>query len=81
MSGQELEDAVTALARSFAEGLDGLATGDFIREGVLKQGITALVWEVFNQMPDQRDALAESLENWPDLVREAILEERKKAGA
>lgn len=79
MSGQELEDAVTTLARSFAERLDGLATGDFIREGVLKEALTTLIWDLFNKMPDQRVALAEALENWPELIREAIDEEQKKA--
>lgn len=76
-----LEAQIDALSEQYAKDIDALATGDFIRGGVLRQAVCALMWELFRQFPDQRDVLSEALENWPDLIRDAIAEENGKNSA
>lgn len=72
-----IEGVIDEMAKSAAQQVNALATGDFIREGVLKQFVTAFVWALYEEIPDQREALADILENWPELVREAIAQEGK----
>jgi len=74
----EVEAAIDVLANDFANGLAGLVTGDWLREGVLKEGVTAVIWALYGAMPDQREALAEATENWPDLIRDAIADQSAK---
>ncbi|EJU12394.1 hypothetical protein LH128_14032 [Sphingomonas sp. LH128] len=71
----EIEAAVEVLADDFAKGLAGLVSGDWLREGVLKEGVNTLVWAIYREMPDQRPALAEAMENWPDLIKEAMADD------
>jgi len=80
MDKSQLETSIDILANDFASGLAGLATGDFLREGVVKQGITSLVWAVYHAMPDQRAALGEALENWPEIIQDAIASDRREQG-
>jgi hypothetical protein len=63
---------ITDLCEDFAHNLDALATGDFLREGVLRQAISTLVWAIADRMSDQREALADALEHFPDLIREEV---------
>lgn len=72
MDKSQLETSIETLSQDFAEGLSGLVTGEWLREGVLRQGITEVLWAIYDRMPDQRAALAEQLEGWPSLVREAM---------
>lgn len=72
----DLETAITSLTGSFAKQLDALATADYVREGILKEAVTSLIWDLYHQMPDQRRALSESLENWPGIIADAIAADR-----
>lgn len=72
----DLETTITPLTGEFAKQFDALATADYVREGVLKEAVTSLIWDLYHQMPDQRQALADSLENWPAIIADAIATDR-----
>ena len=67
----DLDDQIEALTGQMAAGLDKLAAGSFIREGIVKQAISSLVWDLYATMPDQRDALIEALHGWEHPIRDA----------
>jgi len=71
-----LEARVAEMTATFAADLNRLATRDFIREGVVKEAMTSLIWRLYEEMPDQRAALADALENMPDLIKEAMVEDK-----
>ncbi|MDF2640011.1 MAG: hypothetical protein K0R64_2995 [Novosphingobium lindaniclasticum] len=74
-SPTDLERQISSLCEDFSRELDALATGDFLREGILKEAINTLVWSVADRMSDQREALAEALEHLPDLIRDELAKE------
>lgn len=79
-----LDDQIDEITTAFALKLHGMATGTFIREGLVKEAMNSLIWEIYHAMPDQRVALAEALEQMDGIIRVAIerdAEEERTAAA
>ena len=78
---KDFEDKIDVAADGFARAVDGLATRTYVREGVLKQAVVSVIWALFREMPDEREALAEVLDDWPTIIREADAQDRAKSQA
>ncbi|EQB03707.1 hypothetical protein [Sphingobium sp. HDIP04] len=78
---ETLEQSIEQLADDFATGISDLATGGYLREGVMKQGVTAVIWAVYHAFPDQRFELAEFLEDWPNVINNAIRDDKSEERA
>lgn len=66
---------IDRLTRELAETLAAMSESSFIREGLLKHAVTSFVWDLFDKFPGERDGLIDALENWPDLIRDAVTKE------
>ncbi|WIA58026.1 hypothetical protein N6H05_09610 [Sphingobium sp. WTD-1] len=81
METETIEAKINLASDTFAKSIDAMATGGFVRDGVLKQAVVSVIWALFREMPDQRDALADVLDEWTQTIKEAALEEERRAGA
>lgn len=81
MAGQpEFETKIYEAADTFAQTINQLATRTYIREGILRQSVTAVIWALFNEMDDTREALADVLEDWPKIIQDADDQDRRQRG-
>lgn len=75
----DLEAEIARLTKDFGTKLSTLSSSPFIRDGVVKEAISSLIWDIYYAMPDQRDALADVLEDMPQIIRGAVREDQDKA--
>lgn len=73
------EDRIQHAADYFAEQIDEIATRAYVREGILKQAVVSAIWALFEKMPEQREALADVLEDWPAVIRQAAASDQEEA--
>lgn len=74
----DIKVMIDAAAEDFAAVIDGLSGGAYVCEGVLKQAVTSAIWALYRKMPDARSALAEILDDWPPIIREATEADEKR---
>lgn len=69
---------IDRLTEEFADTLLTFSDSSFIREGILKHAVTGLLWDLYEKFPNERHCLADALENWPDLIKDAMANDAKK---
>lgn len=74
-----LDAKIDQLTAQLADGIVNLSSSGFIREGIVKQTIVSLVWDIYRVMPDQREALIEALDDWEHTLKEAIAKDGDSA--
>ncbi|MFC3442749.1 hypothetical protein ACFOKF_16360 [Sphingobium rhizovicinum] len=77
----DLEEKIESASEAFAAEIGGLATRSFVREGILKQAVVSVIWALFREMPEERDALADILDDWPSIIRDANVEDKRQQNA
>ena len=78
-SRSALDDKIDELTTAFAASVAGLASGRYVRDGIVKEAVNGLIWDLYHAMPDQRYALADALEQMDGIVRAAIHDDGLKA--
>lgn len=67
-----IEHEIEVLTTQLATRMNELSAASYIREGIVKQAIVSLVWDIYGTMPDCRDALIEALDDWEGVIRDRI---------
>lgn len=73
-----IAEQIDQLTAEFATKIASISSSEFILDGVVKHAITSLVWDLYRELPDNRIALGEALEDWPDHIRKAMTDDAAK---
>lgn len=66
-------------ADEFARQVSAKSSASFIREGLLKHAVSSVIWSLYDAFPEERDALANILEDFDSVVQNAAQEDSRKA--
>ncbi|WP_157088933.1 hypothetical protein [Novosphingobium capsulatum] len=67
-----LDEKIEELSNEFVRNLSELSARDFVREGVIKEAISSVIWGIYYKFPDQREQFADFMEDWQPILRDAI---------
>lgn len=77
----EIGAKIDALTGEMVGKIAALSTASYIREGLMKHAMASVIWDFYHAFPDERYALAEILEGFDDVVKDAIDKDREEAKA
>lgn len=77
----DISAQIDQLTAEFTAKIASISSSEFILDGIVKHAISSLVWDLYKELPGNRIALSEALEDWPEHIRTAMADDAAKAGS